>query len=74
MWISGVFRLSPLYPLAGGDLDGAAVRWQATFRRPGRPAEVKVDGMDRGLLRDRLIALNEVQFDRGALLPLLSEG
>jgi len=30
--------------------------------------------LDRGLLRDRLIALNEVQFDRGALLPLLSEG
>jgi hypothetical protein len=30
--------------------------------------------MDLVLLRDGLIALNEVRFDRGALLPLLSEG
>ncbi len=68
------WQLRDLYPLASPIADGAAVRWQATLRRPTGTTEVAVDGMDLVLLRDGLIAVNEVQFDRGALLPLLSDG
>ena len=63
-----------VYPLVGEDVDGAAVRWRATLRRPGGTVEVNVDGMDLVLLQDGLIAVNEVQFDRAVLLPLMSDG
>ncbi len=69
------WQLRDLYPLATADADGrdgAAVRWTATLRRTGGDQEVVVDGMDLVLLRDGLISLNEVQFDRAALLPLFS--
>lgn len=66
------WELRDLYSVADGDLDGAAVRWRATLRRQGAAAEVAVEGMDLVLLRGDLIAVNEVQFDRAALVPLLS--
>lgn len=67
------WELRDLYPITNSNVDGAAVRWQATLRRPDGNAEVSIDGMDLVLLRDGLITHNEVQFDRGALLQLLSE-
>lgn len=70
------WELRDLYPLDSPDAtnnrEGAVVRWTATLRRADRDKEVQVDGMDLVLLRDGSIAVNEVQFDRAALVPLLS--
>ena len=59
------------FPLAG--TEGAAVLWTATFRMSGGATTVSADGMDLVVLRDGLIARNEVYFDRAVLAPLLSE-
>ena len=58
------------FPLAGGQ--GMAFLWRATFKRPGGAQVVEADGMDLAVLRDGLLARNEVYFDRAVLAPLLT--
>lgn len=60
-----------IHPLEGGD--GCALLWHAEVRRPGGSGAVEFDGMDLVMLRDGRIERNEVNFDRTALVPLMSE-
>ena len=55
------------------DMNGAAARWHATFKRPGKKEMVEVDGMDLVVYEGALIKRNEVYFDRTMLMPLISE-
>lgn len=57
------------FELAGDG--GVAFLWRATFRRPGKPEAIEVDGMDLAVLRGDRLARNEVYFDRTALAPLI---
>lgn len=54
-----------------GETDGAAFLWKATFRKPGGDKIVEADGMDLVVVKNNLIARNEVYFDRAALMPLM---
>ena len=63
------WTLRDAYPLA--DLEGAAVLWHATFRKPGGETTVEADGMDFVLVRGDRIERNEVRFDRAVLAPLM---
>ena len=63
------WTLREAYPLA--NLEGAAVLWHASFRRPGGEKTVEADGMDFVLLRGDRIKRNEVRFDRAVLAPLM---
>lgn len=53
------------------DTDGAAVRWHATFQKPGGGKAVECDGMDFVIMEGGKIKQNEVYFDRTILAPLL---
>lgn len=64
------WTLREAYPLE--NLEGAAVLWHASFRKPGREETVEADGMDLVILRDDRIARNEVYFDRAVLAPLMA--
>ncbi|MHB8879568.1 MAG: nuclear transport factor 2 family protein [Myxococcaceae bacterium] len=51
--------------------EGCAVRWHASFEKPGHEGRVETDGMDFVKMRGGKIAVNEVYFDRAVLAPLL---
>ena len=53
------------------DAEGAAVRWHATFQKPGGGKMVECDGMDFIIIEGGKIKQNEVYFDRAVLTPLL---
>lgn len=53
------------------DMNGAAVRWHATFQRVGGEKVVEADGMDFVVLDGERVKRNEVYFDRAALTALL---
>lgn len=46
---------------------GCVLGWRASFQRIGGTVQIDVSGMDLVLLRGRLIATNEVFFDRTVL-------
>jgi len=53
------------------DAEGAAVRWHATFQKPGGGKIVECDGMDFAIMEGGKLKHNEVYFDRTVLAPLL---
>jgi ketosteroid isomerase-like protein len=55
------------------DMNGATVRWHATFKRSGEKEIVEVDGMDLVIYEGDRIKRNEVYFDRTLLMPLMSK-
>lgn len=63
------WSLRELFPLT--NVDGAAVLWHASFRKPGGEQTIEADGMDLVLLDGDRIKRNEVYFDRAALAPLI---
>lgn len=64
------WTLREAYPLA--NLQGAAVLWHASFRKPGTEKTVEAEGMDLVILRGDRIERNEVHFDRAVLAPLMA--
>jgi ketosteroid isomerase-like protein len=54
------------------ETNGVAFLWRATFRRPAGGLVVEADGMDLAVVRDGLLARNDVYFDRAVLAPLLA--
>ena len=54
------------------DGSGCAVRWHATFRRPGTGATMDVEGMDFVEVAGDRICRNEIWFDRAQIAPLLA--
>lgn len=67
---SMTWSLREAHLFEGGE--GCAVLWRATLSRPGSEQTVEIDGMDLVVVRDDLIARNEVCFDRARLAPLLA--
>ena len=55
------------------EMNGATVRWHATFKRSGEKEIVEVDGMDLVIYEGDRIKRNEVYFDRTLLMPLMSK-
>ncbi|MGA2368931.1 MAG: nuclear transport factor 2 family protein, partial [Dehalococcoidia bacterium] len=53
------------------DINGAAVRWHATFKKAGGKETVEAEGMDLVIFEGNRIKRNEVYFDRAALASLL---
>lgn len=54
------------------DREGGAFRWRATLAPAGGGASVEAHGLDIAIVRDGLVARNEVYFDRALLAPLLA--
>jgi ketosteroid isomerase-like protein len=53
------------------DINGATVRWHATFKKTGGKETVEAEGMDLVIFEGNRIKRNEVYFDRAALASLL---
>jgi len=63
------WTLRTIYALK--DINGAAVRWHATFKKAGGKETVEAEGMDLVIFEGNRIKRNEVYFDRAALASLL---
>jgi hypothetical protein len=56
------------------ELNGGAILWRASFRRPGREEVVEAVGMDLVVMRGDRIQRNEVYFDRAGIMRLADHG
>ena len=66
------WTIKEAFPLNDGQ--SGAYLWCASLRKPDGEDAVEVHGMDLVLMRDDLIARNEVYFDRALLAPRMGFG